>query len=142
VTPHPSPTPPPSRLAHSPLPDVPPTPLPPRDPQVAPAGKHIIHVYTAGSEPFDLWEGKDKKSQEYQDYKRERAKILWETIERIIPDIRQRVEVEIYASPLTHQKFLRRHRGTYGAAHQNLLKIPLTHFTPVKPSCLKLNSIS
>ena len=86
------------------------------DPEVAPPGKHIVHVYTAGSEPFDLWEGKDRNSQEYKDYKRERAQILWDTIERIIPDIKQRVEVEIYASPLTHQRFLRRHRGTYGPA--------------------------
>ena len=86
------------------------------DPEVAPEGKHIIHVYTAGSEPFDLWEGKDRNSREYKEYKRERAKILWDTIERIIPDIKSRVEVEIYASPLTHQRFLRRHRGTYGPA--------------------------
>ena len=86
------------------------------DPAVAPEGKHIIHVYTAGSEPFDLWEGKDRKSKEYEEYKRERAQILWDTIERIIPDVKQRVEVEIYASPLTHQRFLRRHRGTYGPA--------------------------
>jgi phytoene dehydrogenase-like protein len=86
------------------------------DKDVAPEGKHIVHVYTAGSEPFDLWEGKDRNSKEYKDYKRERAKILWDTIERIIPDIRQRVEVVIYASPLTHQRFLRRHRGTYGPA--------------------------
>ena len=41
---------------------------------------------------------------------------MWDTIERIIPDVKQRVEVEIYASPLTHQRFLRRHRGTYGPA--------------------------
>ena len=86
------------------------------DKAVAPKGKHIIHVYTAGSEPFDLWEGKDRNSKEYEAYKRERAAILWETIERIIPDIRARVEVEIYASPLTHARFLRRHRGTYGPA--------------------------
>jgi phytoene dehydrogenase-like protein len=86
------------------------------DPGVAPEGKHIVHVYTAGSEPFDLWEGKDRGSAEYKAYKRERAQILWDTIERIIPDVKQRVEVEIYASPLTHQRFLRRHRGTYGPA--------------------------
>ena len=86
------------------------------DPEVAPPGKHIVHVYTAGSEPFDLWEGKDRNSQEYKDYKRERAQILWDTIERIIPDIKQKVEVELYASPLTHQRFLRRHRGAYGPA--------------------------
>jgi phytoene dehydrogenase-like protein len=86
------------------------------DPDVAPEGKHIIHVYTAGSEPFDIWEDKDRSSQEYKDFKRERASILWDAIERIIPDIRSRVEVEVYASPQTHQRFLRRHRGTYGPA--------------------------
>jgi len=86
------------------------------DPEVAPDGKHIIHVYTAGSEPYDIWEGKDRGSQEYKDFKRERAEILWDAIERIIPDIRSRVEVEVYASPQTHQRFLRRHRGTYGPA--------------------------
>ena len=86
------------------------------DPEVAPEGKHIIHVYTAGSEPYDIWEGKDRGSQEYKDFKRERAEILWNAIERIIPDIRSRVEVEVYASPQTHQRFLRRHRGTYGPA--------------------------
>ena len=58
--------------------------------------------------------GKDRNSAECD--KRERAQILWDTIERIIPDVKQRVEVEIYASPLTHQRFLRRHRGTYGPA--------------------------
>ena len=86
------------------------------DPEVAPEGKHIIHVYTAGSEPYDIWEGKDRGSKEYKDFKRERAEILWDAIERIIPDIRNRVEVEVYASPQTHQRFLRRHRGTYGPA--------------------------
>ena len=60
--------------------------------------------------------GRTETRKSTRTYKRERAQILWDTIERIIPDIRQRVEVEIYASPLTHQRFLRRHRGTYGPA--------------------------
>ena len=88
------------------------------DPEVAPEGKHIIHVYTAGSEPYDIWKERQRGTKDYEDFKRERAEILWETIERIIPDIRERVEVEIYASPQTHQRFLRRHKGTYGPALQ------------------------
>ena len=31
-----------------------------------------------------------------------------------IPDIRERAEVTMVGSPLTHERFLRRHRGTYG----------------------------
>lgn len=42
--------------------------------------------------------------------------MLWEAVERIIPDIRQRVEVSMVGTPLTHERFLRRHRGTYGPA--------------------------
>ena len=44
----------------------------------------------------------------------ERAAPLYAAIERFIPDVRERVEVELIGSPLTHERFLRRHRGTYG----------------------------
>ena len=27
------------------------------DPSLAPPGKHVIHVYTPGNEPYDLWRG-------------------------------------------------------------------------------------
>lgn len=33
---------------------------------------------------------------------------------KIIPDIDDRVEVKLVGTPLTHERFLRRHRGTYG----------------------------
>ena len=39
---------------------------------------------------------------------------LWEAVEKIIPDIRSRLVVEMVASPLTHERYLRRRRGTYG----------------------------
>ena len=35
-------------------------------------------------------------------------------LRRFIPDLRARVDVELVGSPLTHERFLRRHRGTYG----------------------------
>lgn len=35
---------------------------------------------------------------------------------QVIPDIRQRAELTLVGTPLTHQRFLRRHRGTYGPA--------------------------
>jgi phytoene dehydrogenase-like protein len=35
-------------------------------------------------------------------------------VERIIPDIRKRAEVTMVGTPKTQERFLRRHRGTYG----------------------------
>ncbi|OAB61930.1 carotene isomerase [Leptolyngbya valderiana BDU 20041] len=86
------------------------------DPSLAPEGKHVIHAYTPGTEPYDLWEGLDRRSEEYQQQKRDRGEVLWKAIERVIPDLRERVEVSLVGTPLTHQRFLRRHRGTYGPA--------------------------
>merc|ERR1712046_219008 len=49
-------------------------------------------------------------------YKEERAEVLWEAVERCIPDVRTRAEFSIIGSPLAHEAFLRRDRGTYGMA--------------------------
>lgn len=43
------------------------------------------------------------------------AKII-DTLERIIPDIRDRIVLELIGTPLTHTYYLRRHHGTYGSA--------------------------
>lgn len=86
------------------------------DPALAPAGKHTIHAYTPGSEPYALWQGLDRRSPEYDRLKAQRAEVLWRAIERVIPDIRQRCEVTLVGTPLTHERYLRRHRGTYGPA--------------------------
>ena len=84
------------------------------DPSLAPPGKHLVHIYTAGNEPYALWEGLKRGSPEYKRLKDERAEHLWRALERIIPDVRQRVETELVASPLTHEFFCRRFRGSYG----------------------------
>lgn len=34
----------------------------------------------------------------------------------MIPDVRQRVVMHIVGTPLTHERYLRRHKGTYGPA--------------------------
>lgn len=41
---------------------------------------------------------------------------MYRAIERSIPDVRQRVKVELLGSPITHRRFNRRFRGTYGPA--------------------------
>jgi hypothetical protein len=37
-----------------------------------------------------------------------------QALEQVIPDIRQRAELTMVGTPLTHARFLNRHRGTYG----------------------------
>ena len=84
------------------------------DPSLAPEGKHVIHAYTPGNEPLDLWQGLDRNSDEYKALKEERSQVLWRAVEKAIPDVRERVEVEMVGTPLTQARFLRRHKGTYG----------------------------
>jgi phytoene dehydrogenase-like protein len=80
------------------------------EPDMAPEGHHCIHAYTM--EPFEGWERGDG----YEARKKERAEKLYEALERVIPDVRKRVVLEMIGSPLTHQHWMRRHKGTYGAA--------------------------
>eukprot|EP00752_Nemacystus_decipiens_P003592 g3311.t1 len=84
------------------------------DPSLAPDGKHLVHIYTAGNEPYKLWEGMKRGSPEYEALKKERAEGMWKALERIIPDVRKRTEVELVATPLTHEFFNRRFKGSYG----------------------------
>ena len=88
------------------------------DSSLAPTGKHSIHVYTPGNEPYEIWAGMDRRSDAYKQQKQERAEIMWQGLERVIPDIRDRTELTLVGTPLTHQRYLRRHHGTYGPAHR------------------------
>jgi phytoene dehydrogenase-like protein len=104
------------------------------DPELAPDGFHVIHAYTAASENFKDWEDKldggfdhgkaeekdYQRTKTYKDLKEEKTEALWLALERIIPDIRERAKqkgsiVEI-GTPLTHRRYNRRFRGTYGPA--------------------------
>lgn len=80
------------------------------DPSLAPAGKHVVHAYTL--EPWAGWQ----RDRQYPQRKQSRAIPLYRALEKVIPDIRDRVELELIGTPLTHQRFLRRYQGTYGPA--------------------------
>ncbi len=82
------------------------------DDTLAPEGYIIVHAYGAGNEPYFLWEGLDRRSDEYKILKEERAAVLWKAIESIIPDARERTVTSLIGSPITHERFLRRPRGT------------------------------
>jgi phytoene dehydrogenase-like protein len=88
------------------------------DPAMAPSGHHVVHAYTAGNEPYEVWSGLHHKSAAYESLKAERSEVLWQAMEKVIPDVRERVEVSLVGTPLTHERFLRRHRGTYGAGYR------------------------
>lgn len=76
----------------------------------------MVHAYTAGNEPYAPWAGLDRRSDAYKALKEERSQKLWAALERVIPDIRARTRVKLVGTPLTHERFLRRDRGTYGPA--------------------------
>lgn len=96
------------------------------DKSQAPSGYHAVHVYSL--EPFAPWQTVD----DYAQHKRDRAEPLFRALEKVIPDGRSRIELELIGTPLTHARFLRRHQGTYGpaiAADRGLF--PST-FTPIQ----------
>ena len=86
------------------------------DPKLAPEGMHQIHAYTPATEPFSLWKDLKRGTEAYESLKQERSQILWQGLERIIPDVRERARVAHVGTPLTHRRYLRRHQGSYGAA--------------------------
>lgn len=48
------------------------------DPSLAPPGKHCLHAYLPATEPYELWEGLDRRSPEYKALKEERSLVLWD----------------------------------------------------------------
>jgi phytoene dehydrogenase-like protein len=86
------------------------------DDTLAPPGHAVLHIYTPATEDFARWEKVDKKSVEYKALKEERSQYLWKVLEKVIPDIRDRARVVKVGTPLTHRRFLRRYKGSYGPA--------------------------
>lgn len=111
------------------------------DRTLAPEGYIVVHAYGAGNEPYDIWTSHDTirtnstsspdnlprsggryQSSTYEALKDARAAPLWRAIESIIPDARNRTVLALIGSPLTHERYLRRPFGTYGAAIEDCLK--------------------
>jgi phytoene dehydrogenase-like protein len=96
------------------------------DASLAPPGYHVIHAYTAGNEPYEDWEQFEHilddaaardKDKAYQAFKDERAQPIWDAIQKRAPAVvKGACVVEKVATPLTHARFLSRHRGNYGLA--------------------------
>lgn len=87
-------------------------------PDLAPDGWHIIHAYTL--EDYDKWPALAKNRKAYEAAKKTAAQPLFQAIRHVIPDLDARLEekgsILKLGSPLTHARFNRRYKGTYGAA--------------------------
>lgn len=86
------------------------------DDSLAPEGYAVLHAYTPATEDYERWAHLKRNSDEYNQLKEERSQYLWQTLETILPDIRDRATVCHVGTPLTHQRFLRRYKGSYGPA--------------------------
>lgn len=80
------------------------------DPSLAPDGHHVVHAYTL--EPYAGWQ----KDGDYGEKKVVKAQPLMRALQKVVPDICDRITLKLIGTPLTHQRFLRRHQGTYGPA--------------------------
>ena len=126
------------------------------DPSLAPEGHHTIHAYCAGSEPFHIWERFEgnpnyRTDPEYLALKEQRAAPIWEAIKRRVPNIDAGLVVSQVGTPLTHARFLKRHRGNVCRSSLELvrlrsaslvrLRMPCTTDLSVPVSCPNRNSM-
>jgi len=86
------------------------------DPHLAPAGHQLLHGYTPANEPWALWRDLRPGSAAYEALKQERCAIFHTVLRQIIPDLADRIVLELQGTPLTHQRYLRVHQGSYGPA--------------------------
>ena len=102
------------------------------DPSLAPPGKHTIHAFvTAETEDWDRF---SRGSDAYRETKESLAASVISRTERILPGLSKAVELKVLASPLTHERYLNRYKGSYGPLlkpGQNILQKP-QNTTPVR----------
>jgi len=80
------------------------------DPDLAPAGHHIIHTFTPSW--IEEWQG--LSPQQYQQQKEVAAERLISRLESIFPNLSAHLDYQEVGTPRTHRRFLGREDGTYG----------------------------
>lgn len=86
------------------------------DGSLAPADHQVLHAYTPANEPWDLWRDLERGSPAYNRLKEQRCGLFQSVFERVLPDWRERLVMELQGTPLTHRHYLRVARGSYGPA--------------------------
>ena len=95
------------------------------DPSLAPPGKHIVHAFVTGE--FDEWKHYERGSSAYLAAKEDVAATIIARTESILPGLSKAIELKILATPLTHERYLNRSKGSYGPLlkpGQNILQKP------------------
>jgi prolycopene isomerase len=80
------------------------------DPDLAPAGYHIIHTFTPSW--MEEWQGLSPK--DYEAKKEETATQIVDRLEAIFPGLASGLDYQEAGTPRTHRRFLGRDDGTYG----------------------------
>lgn len=80
------------------------------DPNLAPAGYHIIHAFTPSW--VESWQGLSER--EYEQKKEEAAWRIVDRLEKIFPGLDAGLDYLEVGTPRTHRRFLGREDGTYG----------------------------
>ena len=86
------------------------------DPALAPPGHQVLHGYTPANEPWELWQHLERGTAAYESLKRERCAVFERVFEKLLPDWRDRMVLELQGTPLSHRHWLRVHQGSYGPA--------------------------
>lgn len=88
------------------------------DPDLAPAGYHIIHTFT----PSWLSEWQGLSPADYEAKKERDAGKLLDRLEKIFPGLDAGLDYMEIGTPRTHRRFLNRQDGTYGPIPSRKLK--------------------
>ncbi len=80
------------------------------DPDLAPEGYHIMHVFTPSW--IDDWQGMSAK--DYEEKKEKAAGRIIERLEKIFPGLDAGLDYIEVGTPRTHRRFLGRDDGSYG----------------------------
>lgn len=102
------------------------------DASLAPAGKHIVHAFVTSE--VDMWQHYDRSGTAYREAKERFADQVIQRTESILPGLSKAIELKVLATPLTHERYLNRYKGSYGPLlkpGQNILQKP-QNSTPVK----------
>ena len=110
-----------------------------RDPSLAPAGKGTLSIQSMASiRCGDYWktEAGMKRGTEYREFKEQFAEVLMDRVQRrLIPDLRDHIELCDIATPITHWRYTANLHGSIMGARptmQNFRNGVASYFTPVK----------
>lgn len=95
------------------------------DPSLAPPGKHVVHAFV--TDETHRWESYEKRDRDYRKAKEVYGDSVIRRTEKILPGLSDALDVKLFATPLTNQRFLNRYKGSYGPLlypGQNVLQKP------------------